>query len=46
MSDNRPDGTEFCVKMSTGMSQKQIDAWYYEDAALGRAARAAAAAAI
>jgi hypothetical protein len=28
------------------MSQKQIDAWYYEDAAQGRAARAAAAAAI
>jgi hypothetical protein len=41
MSDNRPDGTEFCVKMSTGMSQKQIDAWYYEDAEQGRAARAA-----
>jgi hypothetical protein len=45
MSDNRPDGTEFCEKMSTGMSQEQIDAWYYEDA-IRREAREAAADAI
>jgi hypothetical protein len=32
MAANRPDGTEFCVKMSTGMSQEQIDDWYYQDA--------------
>jgi hypothetical protein len=46
MSDNRPDGTEFCEKMSTGMSQEQIDAWYLEDAKQRIAAREAAGDAI
>jgi len=31
MTDNRPDGTEFCVKSSTGMSQSQIDAFFRKE---------------
>lgn len=32
MTDNDPDGTEWCVKSGKGMTQAQIDAWYAEDA--------------
>ena len=32
MTDDDPDGTEYCVKSGKGMTQAQIDAWYAEDA--------------